>query len=268
MLLSNGNRLKQSLKAGKKTCGAWLVTGSSTVAEIMALAGFDWLLIDCEHAPIDFQTLLFQAQAINSTSAIPLVRVPENNKTAIKRVLDIGVDGIIIPSVNNEKEAIAAVAACKYPPLGERGMASTITRAASYGLDGSYIKSANNNIVVILQIESKEAVENINKILTVSGIDAIFIGPTDLAADMNHAGDADNEEVLCAIRKVENAAKQAKIPIGRAASNWQQAKSYFERGYCFVSLCADAVILSRTVAKIVGKFREEVGGKKNGTAED
>ncbi len=265
MAFSKGSGIKQSLQAMEKTCGAWLVTGSNAVAETMALAGFDWLLIDCEHAPNDFQTLLSQAQAINAADCACLARVPENSKTAIKRVLDIGVNGIVIPSISNRKEALEAVAACKYPPLGCRGVASTITRAVSYGLDaGKYVKTANEDIAVILQIETIEAVDNIASILTVESIDAIFIGPTDLSAEMGHIGDKDHKEVQSAISKVEEAAKVANVALGRAASSWKEAKSYYDKGYCFVSLGADAVILSRTASELVQNFRREIRGVKNG----
>ena len=160
------NSLRGILSSGKKTCGAWVVSGSNTVAEAMALAGFDWLLIDCEHTAVDFQTLLSQLQAVKTTDTMPIVRVPSNNAATIKRVLDIGAEGVMVPAINNGKEAAQAVAACRYPPEGKRGVASTITRVAHYGLDqGNYIKNANDRIAVILQVETVEAVENIDEIL-------------------------------------------------------------------------------------------------------
>jgi len=168
------NRVKKLLKEGKKTSGAWLQIASPFTAEIMGRAGFDWLLIDMEHGPGNILTLVSQLQAISGTDTCALVRTPWNDFVAIKRILDTGVHGLLIPYVNTREEAEAAVRACRYPPDGIRGVAGS-PRAQGFGQNvQDYLKNANDEILLITAVETPEAVANLDQILTVEGVDGIF----------------------------------------------------------------------------------------------
>jgi 2-dehydro-3-deoxyglucarate aldolase/4-hydroxy-2-oxoheptanedioate aldolase len=182
------NHVKHMLKDGRKTAGAWLQIGSPMTAEIMSQAGFDWLMIDMEHAPVDFMTLINQMQAVTGGGAIPLVRAPWNDFVTIKRILDAGAYGLLVPYVNTREEAEAAVKACQYPPKGIRGVAGS-PRAAGYGQNVSnYLPYANDQILILTAAETAEAVENLDHILTVPDLDGIFIGPMDLSTSLGHMG--------------------------------------------------------------------------------
>ncbi len=178
------NHVKRVLKEGKKTAGAWLQIASPITAEIMSQAGFDWLLIDMEHGPGDILTLVSQVQAMKGTGTAALVRPAWNDFVTIKRILDTGVHGLLIPYVNTKEEAEAAVQACRYPPQGIRGVAGS-PRAHGYGQNAqAYLQHANDEILLITQVETPAAVANLGDILAVDGADGIFIGPMDLATNM------------------------------------------------------------------------------------
>lgn len=250
------NRVKQLLKAGKKTAGSWSQLCSSASTEVLCRAGFDWLLIDLEHSPNDLQTLFAQLQAMSGSGVVPIVRSPWNDLVWIKRILDAGAYGVMIPSVNTKEQAAAAVGACKYPPQGFRGIAGS-PRAAGYGRDtASYLKRANDEILVILQVETPQAIENLDAIGAVPGVDALFIGPMDLSTSMGHLGNPAHPEVQAAIARVEAKAKALGLPLGTISAGWDQAKALYERGYQMVTLMSDVILLSRSSAEIAAKFRE------------
>jgi 2-dehydro-3-deoxyglucarate aldolase/4-hydroxy-2-oxoheptanedioate aldolase len=250
------NRLKRMLKAGKKTAGAWAQLCSPTSAEILCRAGFDWLLIDLEHSPADLQTLVAQLQAMGAYGVAPLVRAPWNDLVWIKRILDAGAYGVMIPSVNTREQAIAAVQACKYPPVGVRGIAGS-PRAAGFGRDTSaYLKRANDEILVILQVETPQAIENLDAIGKVPGVDALFIGPMDLSTSMGHLGNPAHPEVQAAIATVEAKAKALGMPLGTISAGWEQAKVLYDRGYQLITLLSDVILLSKASAEALAKFRE------------
>jgi 2-dehydro-3-deoxyglucarate aldolase/4-hydroxy-2-oxoheptanedioate aldolase len=250
------NRLKRMLKAGKKTAGAWAQLCSPTSAEILCRAGFDWLLIDMEHSPADLQTLVAQLQAMGAYGVTPLVRAPWNDLVWIKRILDAGAYGVMIPSVNTGEQAIAAVQACKYPPVGVRGIAGS-PRAAGFGRDTSaYLKRANDEILVILQVETPQAIENLDAIGKVPGVDALFIGPMDLSTSMGHLGNPAHPEVQAAIATVEAKAKALGMPLGTVSAGWEQAKVLYDRGYQLITLLSDVILLSKASAETLAKFRE------------
>ncbi len=249
------NRVKRTLRAGGKTCGAWMQLCSPISAEIMAHAGFDWLLVDLEHSPCSFETLTHQFQAMAATDVIPVARAPWNDVVPIKRILDAGAYGVLIPWVNSQHEAVAAVRACKYPPEGVRGVAGV--RAAGYGRHAKeYQQRANAEVMVMIQIETRAAVENVKEILAVSGIDVAFIGPADLSAACGHLGDPAHPEVKAAIARIEEAAQAARVPLGTVAQGWEQAEALYERAYQLVSLSGDTAILARTSSDLVKRFRE------------
>jgi 2-dehydro-3-deoxyglucarate aldolase/4-hydroxy-2-oxoheptanedioate aldolase len=251
------NRLKALLKAGKKTAGAWAQLCSPTAVEILGRAGFDWILIDMEHAPGDLQTLVAQLQAMAGSGAVPIVRAPWNDLVWIKRILDAGAYGVMIPSVNTREQAIAAVQACKYPPVGVRGIAGS-PRAAGFGRDtAGYLKRANDEILVILQVETPQAIQNLEDIGKVPGVDALFIGPMDLSTSMGHLGNPAHPEVQAAIATVEAKARALGMPLGTISAGWDQAKTLYDRGYQLVTLLSDVVMLSKGSADAMAKFRED-----------
>lgn len=251
------NRLKRKLKDGQRTAGAWLQLCSPIAAEIMADAGFDWLLIDMEHGHGDYQTLLAQLQAIDGSGVTPLVRVQGNDAMVIKRVLDLGAHGVVVPWVSSRDECATAVRACKYPPDGIRGMAGS-HRAAGFGRFGpEYWKRANSEVLVVVQIETREAVQDIDAMLAVPGVDVAFVGPADLSAALGHVGDARHPEVVEAIAAVERAARKADVALGTISRTWDDARALFQRGYQMVTLTSDATLLTQQAGLLARQFREE-----------
>jgi len=249
------NAVKRRLNAGEKTSGAWLSLCSPIAAEIMADAGFDWLLIDMEHGHGDYQTLLAQLQAIEGSGTVPLVRVQGNDPMVIKRVLDLGAYGAMIPWVSGRKECEAAAAACKYPPDGLRGMAGS-HRAAGFGRFGAdYWKRANTEVLVIVQIETVAALRDIDAMLAVPGVDVAFVGPTDLSAALGHVGDPKHPEVAEAIATIERAAQKAGVALGTISRGVEDAKPLYARGYQMITLASDAGLVTQGAGAAVTQFR-------------
>jgi 2-keto-3-deoxy-L-rhamnonate aldolase RhmA len=251
------NKIKSLLKQGKPTAGAWLQMTSPFSAEIMARAGFDWLIVDMEHAPGDFLNHASQLQAIGGTDCVPFVRAPWNDPVAIKRILDTGVLGVLIPYVNSAEEARNAVAACKYPPEGIRGLAGS-PRAAYFGQNSmDYLKDANEEILVIIAVETGEAIANLDEILAVDGLDGIFIGPMDLATSMGYFGDPSHPEVQQAIATVEEKTLKAGKYLGTVGGSWEQARKKYDKGYQLLMLMSDSVDLAKLAGHTVARFTKE-----------
>jgi len=235
------NPVKRKLKNGQKTIGAFSQIISPESAEIMSQSGFDWIIVDLEHAPGDFANLQRQLQAMNGSGVVPFARASWNDMVGIKRTLDTGVMGLLIPYVNTKEEAIAAVAACKYPPLGCRGVAGS-PRAAGYTRNiMPYLTSANDEVVVMIAVETMEAVNNLDEILTVEGLDGIFIGPVDLASSMGYLGDPSQPEVQETIALIESKVLPSDKFLGTLAANWGKAAACFEKGYQWMVLMQDGV---------------------------
>ena len=249
------NEVKKKLKSGATTCGAFLQLSSSLSAEILSQAGFDWLIVDMEHAPVDIDSLLRQLQAMDG-ACVPFVRAPWNDPVAIKRILDTGAQGILIPYVNTRAEAEAAVAACRFPPQGVRGAAMS-PRAARFGLATTeYFAQANLDTVVIVGVETTEAVQNLDAILEVDGLDGIFIGPMDLAVSLGHS-DVQCEPVREAIAEIERKVFASDKFLGTVATNWEKASACYERGYQWLILMQDGLALASQAASVVAKFRSD-----------
>jgi len=255
----NAGKLKARLRSGDATCGAFLQLSSHLSAEILSRAGFDWLIVDMEHAPIDLDSLLRQLQAIGySSKCTPFVRAPWNDAVSIKRILDAGAQGIVIPYVNTAEEARNAVAACKYPPEGIRGAALS-PRAAGFGQsDCSFFERSNAEIIVIVSIETVEAVQNLDAILQIGNLDGIFIGPMDLAVSMGHAGDSECDEVQQVIAEIESKVLASDKFLGTVATNWEKADRCISRGYQWLILMQDSLTLASRAAHTVQKFRNQV----------
>ncbi len=203
------SNLKKRMSTQGAQFGCWLEMFSPIAAEVVSQAGYDFVLIDLEHGPGSYLDAISLMQAIQGRDCAPLMRVPSNDEVALKRALDTGVAGVMVPAVNTAAEAEAAVAACHYPPRGRRGMAAAIVRGADYGLrTAEYIECAGA-LLVMCQIESAEAVENVTAVAAVEGVDMLFVGPFDLSAGVGHVGQPDHPEVCALIARVEAAAQAA-----------------------------------------------------------
>ena len=248
------NRVKALLKDGKYTCGSWVSLCSPIAAEIMGMLGFDWLLIDMEHGAGDYQTLLSQLQGIAAAGdAVPFVRVQWNDPVVIKRVLDTGAYGVMVPGIKSAEEVKQAVGSIKYPPQGFRGLAGV--RASSFGQDPDYVRQSNEEIMLLLQIETPEAIANIDAILDVPGVDVAFLGPNDLSGSMGYVGNWEHPAVWDAIKKLEDAANKRGIPLGTVSRGWEAAKTFIDRGYRFQSLMGDIPFLIQSAKTTVADFR-------------
>jgi len=239
--------LKARLKGGEKLLGAWTMSDSPDNAEVMALSGIDFILMDHEHGQAQLPDAIAQLRAIKGTKCAGLLRTPWNDMVFIKRILDAGIHGIMVPQVNTPEEARAAVAACRYPPLGNRGAAGG-TRAASYGLDMGYYDRAADELLIIVQIETPQAVENAAAIAAVDGVDVVFIGPRDLSATIGKLNKMDDPELRALIAKVEDATLKSGKGLGTVAPTGTLAKQLFGRGYNFIISGSDVTHLRAGIA--------------------
>jgi len=241
------NRVKRMWEAGQAALGGWLTVPSSFSAELMAQAGFDWLCVDMQHGVIDYQIAVTMLQAISTTETVPFVRVPWNEPGIIMKALDAGAYGVIVPIVNTASEAEAAVRACRYPPRGIRSHGPI--RASLYG-GRDYIARADEEVLCIVQVETKESIENLEEILSVPGVDATYIGPADLSLSLGlpAASDHDEPAFVEAIERVLEACKRHKVAPGAHAGNVATARKRLEQGFLMVEMCDDAGSLSRSAA--------------------
>jgi 4-hydroxy-2-oxoheptanedioate aldolase len=247
------NTLKRALREGRPQIGLWCSLVSPIATEIAAGAGFDWVLIDMEHAANEVGTVLAQLHAVQASGATPIVRQPANDTVLTKRLLDIGVQSVLIPMVNSAAEARQIVAATRYPPNGVRGVA-TATRASRFGRIKDYHLRAQEELCVIVQVETREALDQLDAIAAVEGVDCVFIGPSDLSAALGHLGNANEpsvrEAIAGAIKRIQVAGKAPGILTGVEAD----AKHWLELGALFVGVGADVGILARQTEALAAKF--------------
>ena len=234
------SNLKDKLSKNELTIGSWLTIPNQAIIEILGTAGFEWLTIDMEHSPISIETILNLIGHIQGNGMQALVRVSKNEEVPIKRVLDAGADGVIVPMIKNREEAERAVGFVKYPPIGNRGVG--LNRAQKYGTAfDTYQDWVKNKAVVIAQIEHIEAVTNLEEILSVEGIDGIIVGPYDLSASMGFPGQYDREDVKKALDQVDQITKRMKKPLGFHVINSDHSKTLekIEKGYTFLAFSLD-----------------------------
>lgn len=252
------NPLKQALSEKRQTYGSWITLAHPLIPEILAVAGFDWLVVDMEHSSIGLNELLPLIISIEANNMVPLVRVGENSPNLIKRVMDAGSYGVIVPNVNSAQEAKAAINAVKYPPVGTRGVG--LYRAQKFGRNfEEYKKWLLEESVVIVQIEHFDAVENIDKILSTPGLDAFMIGPYDLSGSLGKPGVFDDPEYNEVMRKITSAAKKQDIPMGfhSASSDPKEAEMWQVQGYKFLAFCLDSVFLCDAASKALSILKGE-----------
>jgi len=249
------NTVKEKLVDGKPSIGTWLSLASWVSAEYMAHTGFDWLVVDTEHSPVGFETTVHCFQAICTTSTIPMARVAWNDPMLMKRLLDAGAMGLVIPMVNSPEEAENAVKAMKYPPKGIRSLGGG--RAGVYGSD--YMANANDEILVIVQIEHIDAVNRAIEILSMDGVDACFIGPNDLAGSMGlkpdiHCSHPDHE---AAVMRTLDAARKAGKPAGIHCVTAEAVNRRINQGFQFIAISSDAGLLREAAAKTLSEIKRE-----------
>ncbi len=249
------NAFKQALSEGRRQVGLWSGLASPIVAEIIAGAGFDWIVIDGEHGPNDITTLLPQLQAMRGGTAEPVYRVPWNDAVLIKRALDVGARTLLVPFVQNAEEARKAVAATRYPPLGIRGVSVT-PRANDYGRVQNYHKNAHLDTCVLLQIETRNALAEIESIAAIDGVDGIFIGPSDLAADFGHLGNPKHPDVQAAIADAGKRIRASGKAAGTLSGNLDDVERLFELGFNFTAAGSDVGLLARNAEALAARFRK------------
>ncbi len=245
--------------AGRPLAGMWVCSGSPLMAEICAGAGLDWLLIDAEHSPNGLESVLAQLQAVTGYPVTAVVRPPVNDTVLIKQYLDLGAQSLLIPMVHTADDAAAAVAATRYPPLGVRGVGSALARSARWNRIPDYLARASDTITVIVQIESAQAVENAAEIVAVDGIDAVFIGPSDLAASMGVLGAQEHPDVVAAVEHCITVAKEAGKPVGVNAFAEATARRYLAAGVDFILVGADVALLARGSEALAATFIPRAG---------
>ncbi len=248
------NAFKRALAEGRTQIGLWSSLSSNYTVEVIAGAGYDWILLDMEHSPNDLESLLQQLQAAAPYATTPVVRVPWNDMVAIKRVLDTGAQSLLIPYVQNASEAKAAVAHTRYPPAGLRGVAGT-TRATRFGRIKDYARRAHEEICVLVQVETKPALDALESICAVEGVDGVFIGPADLHASMGYPGETANPAVLPLIEEAMRRIRRAGKAAGYLSPVEADAKRMLAAGAQFVAVGADVGLLARGAESLLAKFR-------------
>lgn len=246
------NHFKRAIGAGRPQIGLWCNLASHHTVELLSRCGFGWLLLDMEHAPSDLSTLHLQLMACVGGGSSPVVRPPWNDMVMIKRCLDLGAQTLLLPFVQTAEEAAAAVASTRYPPEGVRGVAGS-TRAAGYGRNRDYLRDAHRELCVLVQVETRKSLDNLDAICAVDGVDGVFIGPNDLAAGMGHRGDMAHPEVQAAItdaiKRILASGKAPGILVGEA-----DGQRMLDLGALFVAVGADTGILRMGADAMAQKF--------------
>jgi 4-hydroxy-2-oxoheptanedioate aldolase len=250
------NHFKRAIREGRQQIGLWCSLPGSYAAEAVAGSGYDWLLFDTEHSPGDPLTVLAQLQAVAPYDVSAVVRPASNDTVLIKRFLDLGAQTLLIPYVQNAQEARAAVAAMRYPPDGIRGV-SGLTRATRFGRIPGYGKRAAEELCLLVQVETREALDQLEAIAAVEGVDGVFIGPADLAASLGHVGDPGHPDVVAAVEDAVRRLRAAGKPAGILTPDAGFAKRCIEIGTIFTAVAIDAGILARGTEAVARQFKTQ-----------
>lgn len=264
------NRFKQRMAAGETQIGLWSVLADGYSAEIIAGCGYDWLLLDAEHGPNDLRSVLAQLQGVAAAGSLlggmaqdlsqPVVRLPHGDSVLIKQYLEVGVQNLLIPMVNTAAQAAELVRAVRYPPLGVRGMGSGLGRSSRWGRLTDYVSAAADNICLVVQIETVQALENLDEIAATEGVDGVLFGPADLAADMGYAGQRSHPEVTRAIQHGIATAKSAGTPSGIMLTDVAAAQEWLRNGITFAGVGVDSSLLVRAADELLAQFRVDRPG--------
>lgn len=252
------NHFKSALLSGECQIGLWVGGANPYTAEICAGAGYDWLLLDGEHAPNTVPMILSQLQAMAAYDSAPVIRPAWNDSVLLKQLLDIGGQNFLIPMIQSAAEAEQAVAALSYPPRGHRGVGTALARAAHWGAVTDYLHRANDEICLLCQVETVEAMEVVEEICGVEGVDGVFIGPADLAASMGYIGQLGHPEVVAAIEKGIDTIVASGKAAGILQADIQSARQYISRGASFVAVGVDTVLLRRSCVELLAQFKDFV----------
>lgn len=248
------NKFKRALAQGKQQLGLWTSLANPYTTEIVARAGFDWLLLDTEHAPNDLRSVLAQLQAVAAFPVTAVVRPTWNDPLQQKRYLDIGAQSLLIPYVQNAEEAARAVAGTRYPPLGIRGVGGT-TRASAFGANREYMRQCEDELCLLVQVETQAGLDNLDEILKVDGLDGVFIGPADLSTSMGHPGELGHPEVQSAIQDAIKRIRAAGKAPGILTVDEAQARRYMEWGTLFTAIGMDIALLARGAEQLAARYR-------------
>lgn len=250
------NDFKAALAARRRQTGLWLALANPLSAELIARAGFDWLVIDLEHAPNDLRSAVAQMQAIAPFPVEPVVRPPVGEAWILKQLLDAGVRTLLIPMVETAEQVRSLVAAVRYPPVGQRGVGAALARASGFGGIGDYLRTANDEVCLLLQIESRRGLDAIEEIAAVDGVDGIFVGPADLAADLGYLGQPGHEAVRSAVSDAIRRIRAAGKPSGVLTSDPSLIDLYKAAGVDFIAIGSDVGLLRESASSLVRQHAE------------
>lgn len=251
------NRFTRAIRDGQKQIGLWISLGSNFAAEVVAPSGYDWVLIDMEHSPNDLSSVLSQLQVFASCSSTAIVRPEWNDPVLVKRLLDIGAPGLLFPMVQTVEEAQKAVAATRYPPRGKRGVSGS-TRANAFGRVSDYFESVEDETTVIVQLETRAAIERAEEIAAVDGVSGVFFGPADIAADIGLLGNAMDPAVWDLIRPVARKLMAKGVPVGTLVIDAKFAAGLLNDGFTFVACGSDTALLAEGADSLLAQVRNDV----------
>lgn len=249
-----GNPFARALQAGQPLIGVWSMLNSFNVTEGLGLAGYDWLLVDGEHSPVTLADAMMHLRILAATRTVPIVRLPWNDPILLKQYLDAGARTVMLPYVQSVEEAQEAVQAMHYPPRGRRGVAA-MHRASRFGFDPGYLDHASDTLFLIVQAETRLALERVREIAEVDGVDAVFFGPGDLAASMGKIGKAGDADVTAAIDAAAADVRAAGKAVGVMSANAELAERHLRNGYHFVSVSNDAAMVFQAARNASQRFR-------------
>ncbi|MFI1459105.1 HpcH/HpaI aldolase family protein [Nocardia carnea] len=261
------NRFKQRLATGEQQIGLWTVLANGYTAEILAGCGYDWLLIDAEHGPNDLRSVLEQLQGIAAAATVlggraaelsqPVVRLPHGDPALIKQYLEIGVRNLLVPMVDTAQQAAELVRAVRYPPRGQRGMGSGLGRSSRWGRWTDYVLTSDDNVCLLVQVETRTALDNIEAIAATDGVDGVLLGPADLAADMGYPEQRTHPEVIAAIDRGVETLRRIGTPAGIMLTDIAAAQEWLRRGVAFAGVGVDSTLLIRAADDLLTRFRQQ-----------
>ena len=235
--------------------GLWSGLPSTIAIEIAAKSGFDWMVLDAEHAPFELSEILQCLQTIAATDTVPIVRLPEGRTADIKRYLDLGAQTLLIPMVDTAQQARDLVQAMHYPPRGIRGVGAALARASNWNRDTQYLQRASDTVCLVVQVETVVALENLSEIVAVEGVDAVFIGPVDLSASMGYIGQPDHPQVVAQVQSAIATIRAANKFVGVLSSQPELAKLYAELGADFIGVGIDTILLARSCQQLAEQYQ-------------
>lgn len=249
------NTFKTALRNRDPQIGLWLAMASPYTAELCGHAGYDWFVIDCEHAPNTVTSVVSQLQALQRFDCEPIVRIPVDDLSFVKQIADAGCRTVLAPMIESADQAAAIVDALYYPPLGHRGVGAGLARASHFGQDPGYLAKANDEMCLLVQVETRLGVDAIAEIARVPGVDCIFLGAADLAADLGYLGKPEAPEVKAVIAEAKKAIDAGNLPAGALTSNTALAQDYLDQGFTFIGVGSDVGVMSSAVKGLRGQFR-------------